>query len=38
VFIWAKNKTEATSEAERFVDEGITVLVTHIRPLEDKLR
>jgi hypothetical protein len=38
VFIWAKNKTEATNEAERFVDEGITVLVTHIRPLEDKLR
>jgi len=37
VLIWAKNKTEAISEAERFVDEGITVLVTHIRPLEDKL-
>ena len=38
VFIWADSEAIAISEANRFADEGITVLVTHIKPLEDKLR
>jgi hypothetical protein len=38
VFIWANNEKSAINEANRFADEGITVLVTHIKPLEDKLR
>jgi hypothetical protein len=38
VFIWADSETGAVNEATRFADEGITVLVTHIKPLEDRLR
>lgn len=38
VFIWANNEVDASREAIRFADESLTVLITHIKPLEDRLR
>ena len=37
-YIWATDEKAAAREAMRYANEGITVLLTHMLPLEDKLR